>query len=59
MIGKLLATPIRLANAPLRATEKMLDNVTDTKTRKRDRIASAPLESLAEAIEEAVDGEDD
>lgn len=49
--GKLLATPIRLLNVPLRAAEKLLND-------DDDRVVSAPLEAIAEAVEEAVDGED-
>lgn len=54
MIGKLLATPVRLLNMPMRAVEKMVGD-----DDKRDRILSQPLESLADSVEEAVDGEPD
>lgn len=54
MIGKLLATPVRLLNTPMRAVEKMVGD-----DDKRDRVLSQPLESLAESVEEAVDGEPD
>lgn len=54
MIGKLLALPARLLNVPFRAAEKLLGDDS-----KEDRFLSTPLESVAEALEEAVDGEDD
>ena len=57
MFGKLLAAPIRLLNAPLRATEKLAAYMTDTPDRKEDRILSVPLDAVAESIEEAADGE--
>ncbi len=49
MFGRLLALPFRLANVPMRAVEKLLDVEDD------EAVASKPLESIAEAIEEAVD----
>ncbi len=55
MIGKLLAAPVRLLNVPLRAAEKIVD----PDDRKDDRILSVPLEAVAEAIEEAVEPDDD
>jgi hypothetical protein len=55
MFGKLLALPVRLVNVPARAIEKLVD----PDAPKEDRFISAPLESLAEAIEEAADGEGD
>ncbi len=51
MIGRLLALPVRILNVPARAMEKLLDE----EDRKEDRVLSAPLESLAKAIEETVD----
>lgn len=54
MFGKLLAAPIRLINSPMRAVEKLLGDEGD----KEDRILSRPLEEMAEAVEEALDGED-
>jgi hypothetical protein len=53
MFGKLLAAPIRLLNVPARAFEKL----TDPDDPKNERILSDPLESVAEAVEEAIDGE--
>lgn len=55
MLGKLLAAPVRLLNVPARAVEKLLDDDDDHPD---DRVLSAPMESVAKAIEEAVDGED-
>lgn len=56
-LGKLLALPVRLVNAPIRAGEKLLAAMCgEDDIRKDHRIASAPLEKLAEALEE-VDGE--
>jgi hypothetical protein len=54
MFGKILATPVRIVNAPLRAMEKIVDPA----DREEDRIASRPLEAVAEALEE-VDGTTD
>ena len=55
MFGKLLAAPLRLLNVPFRATEKLLGDDEP----KDERILSAPLEAVAESVEEAIDGEDD
>lgn len=52
MIGKLLALPIRIVNVPARAFEKLFGD-----TPKSSRILSKPLESLAEAVEETLEGE--
>ncbi|ULQ47449.1 hypothetical protein JN531_003995 [Flagellatimonas centrodinii] len=51
MFGKLLSTPIRLLNAPLRAVE----NLTGAET-EDDRLLSRPAEELAKEVEQAVDG---
>ena len=52
MIGRLLAAPFRLLNVPARTMEKLFgDDHPD------ERILSKPLESIAEAVEEAVDGD--
>lgn len=48
-LGKLLAAPVRLFNVPLRATEKLVEELNGGEV---DRIASAPLEALAQSIEE-------
>lgn len=52
MIGKLLATPIRLANAPMRAAERIVAPDEGSP----ERVASQPFESLAKSLEE-IDGE--
>lgn len=54
VFGKLLAAPIRLVNTPARAVEKLLE---DKNSPDDGRVLSAPLEALAEAVEEVVDGE--
>ena len=58
MFGRLLALPFRIANAPIRAAEKLLAGMCgDEDIPKENRILSKPLSSLAEAIEE-IDGEE-
>jgi hypothetical protein len=52
MFGKLLALPVRILNIPARAMEKLVGD-----QEKEDRVISKPLELLAEAIEESLDGE--
>ncbi len=54
MLGKRLALPIRLLNVPARSLEILLGEDDP-----EDRIISQPLESVAKAVEEAADGEDD
>lgn len=51
-IGKLLALPVRIANIPARAMEKLVDATDGQETPEEDRIISMPLAKLAEAIEE-------
>ncbi len=53
MFGKLLALPIRVVNVPFRVAEKLVEA-----DNPEDRILSVPLEAVAEAVEEAADGED-
>lgn len=52
MIGKLLAAPIRLINAPLRVAENLIDCKDED-----DRVLSKPLTELSNEVEKAVDGE--
>lgn len=52
IFGKILAAPVRLINAPLTAMERICDPYDG------ERIVSAPLEALAQAIEE-VDEDDE
>ena len=54
MFGKLISLPIRIANIPFRAIEMLIGEIP-----KEERIASKPLDSIAKAIEEALDGEKD
>ncbi len=51
MLGKLLASVVRVVNAPARAMEKFMDPNSDR--RDEDNILSKPLESIASALEEA------
>lgn len=50
-IGALIAAPIRIVNAPIRAIETLCDTDED------DRILSKPLDVLADEIEDATDEE--
>ena len=55
--GKLLALPVRILNVPFRAIEKVVALTDGQKDiPKEDRVASAPLGALADALEE-VDGD--
>lgn len=56
-LGRFLALPVRLVNVPARAIEKFIDIATGDETPKEDCFVSGPLEALAEAIEEAVEGD--
>lgn len=53
LIGKLLAAPFKIVNAPIRAAENLLngcERVPDS-----DRIFSKPLDALADELEEVDD----
>ena len=53
MIGKLLGLPFRILNAPVRATENILDSMCGgSSTPESEKIFSLPLRKLAEAFEE-------
>lgn len=52
MFGKLLSLPIKILNIAPRTAEKILDGMVGTETPKEDRILSAPLRALSDAIEE-------
>lgn len=54
LLGKLIAAPARLVNVPIRVIEK----VVDPDDNPEDRFLSVPLEAIAKALEEVVDGED-
>jgi len=53
LFGKLFSFPVRVLNVPARTIENLLD------VEEKDRVASRPLEALAEAIEEAAEDIDD
>jgi hypothetical protein len=48
IIWKLLSTPVKLVNAPLRALEDLFEY--DGKTKEDDRIISKPLQVLADEL---------
>lgn len=48
-VGKLIALPIRIVNAPVRALEDICE------VDENDRIMSKPLDLLADEIEEATE----
>lgn len=54
MFGKILAAPFRLLNVPMRAVEKFIGD-----DEPEERFLSAPIEAVAGAVEEAIDGEDE
>lgn len=53
--GKLLALPIKLVNAPIRAIE---DLTSAGSIREQDRILSKPLDAIAKEVSK-VDGEEE
>ncbi len=53
LFGKIFSFPVRVLNVPARTIENLLD------VEEKDRVASRPLEALAEAIEEAAEDIDD
>jgi len=55
-LGKLIALPIHIVNAPFRAMEMLVDSCDNgPPTDKEDRVISAPLRILADAVEEAIE----
>lgn len=50
LFGKIIATPIKIVNAPVKALEDICGVEDD-----EDRIASMPLEKLAEHVQEIDD----
>ncbi len=50
MIGKFLASIVRVVNTPARAMEKFMDPESDRGD--EDNILSKPLEAIASALEE-------
>ena len=61
MFGKLLALPVRLLNVPARVADAALDYMEGGSGAIKDaeNVVSAPLKAVADAIEEAVDGDGD
>ncbi len=51
MLGKLLASIVRVVNVPARAMERFMDE--DSERGDGDNFLSKPLESIAAALEEA------
>ncbi len=56
MFGKLLALPFRIVNAPIRIAETAVDLTLKGESTVEDRVLSVPLDALADAIEEVLDG---
>ena len=53
LLGKLLAAPFKIVNAPIRAAENLLNG--GERVREDDRIFSKPLDALADELEELDD----
>lgn len=53
-LGKLIAAPVRIVNAPLRAIEDVLSDDPP----ESERLISKPLGALGDELEKAVDGEE-
>ena len=51
-LGKLLALPVKIANVPFRAIEKLVGSVDGDDIPEGERIISKPLKVLSDAIEE-------
>ena len=60
-LGKLIATPLHILNVPLRVCDAALDYAEggDGNVRTAEHVLGQPLKVVADAIEEAIDGEDD
>ncbi|ULQ45924.1 hypothetical protein JN531_012525 [Flagellatimonas centrodinii] len=56
MFGKLLAAPLRIVNAPIRAVENLVMDDDHAPIQPGDRVASRPLDALADELEKALDG---
>lgn len=55
-LGKLIAAPVRIINAPLAVAENVINKTAGVRNEPtRDGILSGPLELVAEAIEETTD----
>jgi len=55
LFGRLLALPVRLVNAPVRAVE---DLISIDKPREDERIFSCPLDALADELDKIDEGRD-
>jgi hypothetical protein len=49
LLGSILSLPLRIVNAPIRATENLLS--VDEEPQDEDRVFSRPLEELAKEIQ--------
>jgi hypothetical protein len=52
LLGSILSVPFKVANVPFRAMEELVDSCDGTKSSKDDRILSAPLKAISDAVEE-------
>ncbi len=52
-LGKIIASPVRLINLPSRVVEKLVDP--ESENGDDDNILSAPLETVAQCIEDIFD----
>ena len=52
LLGRILSVPFKVANVPFRAMEELVDAADGTPSRKEDRILSAPLKAVSDAVEE-------
>ena len=60
MFGKLFSSAVKLINAPIDATEKLVGRLSgEDDMSEDDKIASAPLRALADALREVDDDPDD
>ena len=55
LFGKILATPFKIVNAPIRAAENLLNG--GESVPEEDRVFSKPLDVLANELEEVDDDE--
>jgi hypothetical protein len=55
LIGKVLSTPVRLVNIPLKAAQKSLDFMVAEPTRRLKDYDPIALDQVADAIDDACD----
>ena len=55
LLGKLLAAPLRVVNAPVRALERLVNG--GEKLHESERIFSKPLDEIANELEDVDDDE--